>query len=267
MEIVVDEAVEQLTQQLRRHKARVRKEHVIRRRRQRGREFVTATPFLEQDDARDRRQELFQLLSPLLDNIREHAEYELKSLERENAIPVGELSVDDLVDEVILLAYDRFKLRPPDSLMETWVMSLLHERLNRFVEQEPPVSLTPNYETIATVKDEDFGLDIEDVNYWMSNLFEDDDDVRLEELVPDDAVALTLQDLDADEEKRRLTRLLSKLPKRQRQAIMLHETSGFEESEIATMLSIPESQVSILIGKARSTLRKHLANLTLGSDA
>ena len=266
LETVVDEVVKLLTQQLRRHKSRVRREHVIRRRRQRGREFVTATPFLEQDVARDRREEFFQLLSPLLDNIREHAAQELRSLERESAIPIGEYSVDDLVDEVIVLAYDRFKLRPPDALMETWLMSLLHERLDRFVEQEPPMSLTPPSIAAATGHEDDFGLDIEDVNYWMSTLFEEDDDVRLEELVPDDAVALTLQELDADEEKRRLTRLLNKLPKRQRQAIMLREASGFEESEIATMLSIPESKVSILLETARSTLRKHLANMSLGSE-
>lgn len=256
---VIDEVIDDLTRQLRRHKARVRKEHVLRRRRRRGRDFVTALSYLEQDVAQDRREEFFALLSPLLENVREHAEYELALLESENVVPIGEFSVDDLVDDVLLLAYDRFKLRPPESLLEAWLMGLLHERTNALTGQLPPLSLTPPAKLDAETTDDSNSLDLEDVNYWMSHVFDCDEPVGLEELLPDDHVASSLDKTDEETSYRKLRQFLNKLPRRQRQAIMLHEASGFEIPEIAKMLDVSDEQVEDLIDRAREALRKNLA--------
>jgi RNA polymerase sigma factor (sigma-70 family) len=261
---VIDEVIGDLTRQLRRHKARVRKEHVTRRRRQRCRDFVTAESYLAQDVKQDRRGEFFALLTPLLHSVKKHAEYELRVLEIEEAIPIGELIAEDLVDEVIQLAYDRYRLRPPESLLETWLMELLHERLTELSSVEPPVSLIAEPEVHINEDDEAATMDIEDVKYWMSHVFESDETVRFEELIPDDNVADSLAALAESEEQRNLekhlNKHLNKLPKRQRQAVMLHDASGFEVSEIAEMLQVTNEQAESLIDKARRTLRNNLAN-------
>lgn len=259
---VIDEVLDELIRQLRRHKAKVRKEHVTRRHRQRAVEFVTAEPFLKQDARDERRDDFFELLSPLLETVREHAAYELDFLETEGDLPIGELSVDDLVDEVLLLAYDRYKLRPPEFLMEAWLMGLLQERLNELSAQEPPLSLAQETEIAQPVDDVSHELDFEDVKYWMSHVMDSGETVGLEELIPDDTVADALQSIEESDQQHQLKRVLNKLPKRQRQAIMLHEASGFEIPEIANLLGVSESQVESMITKARNTLRRHLAQFT-----
>lgn len=257
---VIDEILDELTRQLRRHKAKVRKEHVTRRRRQRALEFAKAEPFLKQDVHDERRDDFFELLSPLLETVREHAAYELDILETEGDLPIGELSADDLVDEVLLLAYDRYRLRPPEFLMESWLMGLLQERLNELSAQEPPISLAPDAEVTLPEEQDADALDFEDVKYWMSHVMDFEDTVGLEELVPDEDVADTISDIEQKEEKQQLKQMLNKLPKRQRQAIMLHEASGFEVHEIASMLQMSDAEIERLIEKARATLHKHLGS-------
>lgn len=257
---VIDEVVDELTRQLRKHKARMRREHVTRRRREREQELATATPYLQQDVEQDRKEDFFDLLSPLLDSVREHAEYELDILEVEEVIPAGELTVDELVDEVILLAYDRFRLRPPESLMEVWLMELLQERLRELTPLEPPLSLANPSEVELDPDDDEDVLDFEDVKYWMSHAVGSNEFIGIEELVADEDEAKTLRTIEQEEEQRQLKQLLNKLPKCQRQAIMLHEASGFDMPEVARMLQVSESDIQQFIEKATRTLRKHLAS-------
>jgi DNA-directed RNA polymerase specialized sigma24 family protein/ribosome-associated translation inhibitor RaiA len=256
---VIDRVIDELTRQLRRHKSRVRKEHVLRRRQHRGRELVTALPYLERDISQDRREEFFTLLSPRIESVREHAQYELQALEEEGAIAVGELVVEELVDEVLLLAFDRFRLRPPDSLMEAWLMELLHERLTALAPHELPVSMLESDENAGEPADEGDQLGADDVNYWMTFLFEPEEEVRLEELVPDQEPLAAVSQPGSADQRRELRRLLARLPKRARQALMLHEASGFEIPEIAAMLRMDEGEVESLIEHARTSLRKNLA--------
>ncbi|TWU27637.1 HPF/RaiA family ribosome-associated protein [Bythopirellula polymerisocia] len=261
IEQVIDEVIDDLARQIRRHKARVRRDHLLRRRRKIRHELLSSSPFLEQDVQQQRQDDFFEMLSPLLETVRDHAAYELSLLELEELVPKAEFDVDELIDEVLLLAYDRFKLRPPDSLMEAWLLELLNERLNALISSEPPVSLTPYAEVPVSDEDEANALDLEDVNFWMSHVFERDDTVRLEELVPDEEVAVSLQGIEAEKQQKKLKELLDKLPKRQRQALMLHEASGFEIPEIANILQMPEDIVYPMIDQARSTLRRNLADL------
>jgi len=67
--------------------------------------------------------------------LRDHARRELRILELEGPIHPGEITVSDLVDEVLSLAWERFADRPRHLPLDLWLVDLLHEVVAQWMRQ------------------------------------------------------------------------------------------------------------------------------------
>ena len=121
--------MDKLRAEIRQHKERLRHEEVHHRRCRRERDFATAEPHLTALHHERDRDVFFDLLRPLLRNLRDHARRELIIAQLEGDILPGELTVSDLLDEVLLRAWDEWNDRPRTQRLDRWLVRLLHEIL------------------------------------------------------------------------------------------------------------------------------------------
>ena len=128
------------------------------------------------------REDFFRLLRPHLGFLRDYARREIRMLEREGSLHRGEVTVDDLLDQVLILAWERFADRPRRLSLDLWLTDLLQEALEQWIKQEhrPHVSLEAQGGRMS-VPDE---VPQEDEEEWWAELMGEEETLTLEDLIP-----------------------------------------------------------------------------------
>ena len=257
-EEAMDVAVDELLHKLRHHQDVIRKSKKNRRWRERVR-FDTVQPMIRRAAQEKRPDEFFELLKPCMAALRDHARRELEVLEIEQSVRPGEFSIDDIVDDVVMLAWQRFADRPSQAPLELWLLELLHERFDQIkadtqrtkTGSEMPVPQTPDDSLI----DEE---DPSERDFWLEQLYEVHDPPPYEELIPDPDLRDALEKLDEREREREIQKALVALPPRQRRTLELHALRGFAEEEIASVQDRGAHEVREDLQRAREALGHHL---------
>jgi len=251
---VLDNGADELVRQIHRHKAKVRKEHLFRRRQRQLEHENAAAVSLESDYNVRHPAAFFELFKPLLTAVQSHAARELRILELEEAIPAGEVTVDDLVDDVLVIAWESYGERPQNTPIDVWLIGILHERLAELQDCYGDIKLSSPVERASADEGADF--DPDDLHYWLSQALEPAEPVTLEDVLAGEESGDWLRRLEVNEQHERVLGYLQQLPKHERQAFMLSVMEGFEIREIAMALDRTEIQVAADIENARTTVRK-----------
>ncbi|HZW31087.1 MAG TPA: sigma factor-like helix-turn-helix DNA-binding protein [Isosphaeraceae bacterium] len=229
-----------LGEEIKRHKDRLRHEHLEQRKSRRREVLGAAGPLLQRDAELGRSQAFFELLRPLLGTLRDHARRELRIAELEGGLPTGQVTEDDLMDEVLLRAWRQFPHRPRWVALDLWLLGLLHQALGEWGEGVPPA---PAESTRRPGDEEE----------WFAPLFGEEEPLGWEDLLPADEDDPASR-LEAEEERERALALLSQLPLVQRRAFALRVLEGYEADDIAKIQGRPESEVLADIEAARRVL-------------
>ncbi len=229
-----------LGEEIKRFKDLLRHERLDRRKSRRREILSAAGPLLQRDAELGRREAFFEVLRPLLGTLREHARRELRIAELEGGLPRGHVTEDDLIDEVLVRAWQRFHHRPRWATLDLWLVGLLHQAL---VEWAAGVPAAPRERPPRPGDDEE----------WFAPLIGEEEPLGWEDLLPaDEGDPASL--LEADEERELALSLLSQLPPVQRRAFALRVLEGYEADEIAKIQGRPESEVLADIEAARRAL-------------
>ncbi|WP_026735380.1 HPF/RaiA family ribosome-associated protein [Fischerella sp. PCC 9605] len=246
----IDEVADTLAQEIRRHKEQIRHDDSYRRKRLRQKDFATASQFLEQDIRQQNKESFFELLRPILRNLRNHARRELIFAQIEGKLSPNEMTVSDLLDEAIVRAWERFDRRTPQQPLDQWIGGLMHEILDELETKEIlTISLDdPRFQVTS-------GWILENEPFWGSL-----DLLTLEDILPQHEVEEPWDALTLIEKERWLFAQLSKLPKLQRRALMLYLLEGWEIEEIAMLQNRPLEDVRKDIETAQDFLKNQLKN-------
>ena len=252
---VVTDVANTLASEIKRHKERFRNDFVFKRKTRERANLSAAGPPLQRDAKSGRREDFFHLLRPLLRFLRDHARREIRILELEGALHRGELTVPQLLDEVLNIAWQRFADRPKNMPLHLWLTDLIHEALDQWVKQEPRPHASLEDQGKETLPDEVPQVGEQD---WWAWLLGYDESWTLGDLIPGWDGTEIWERLEAEEQKDHLLSLIRKLPKLQRQAFLLHALEDYTIDEIAMLQNRPESQVKADIELARQTLKRKL---------
>jgi RNA polymerase sigma factor (sigma-70 family) len=295
----IDQVVDQLDAELRRHKRQLRGDAVACRRRRRDRDFAAAEPHLKSLHAGRDQEGFFDMLHPLMRELREHARRELIIAQLEGDIAPGQMTVGDLLDEVLLRAWERWNKRPASRPLDRWLVGLLHEVLDERGFR-PPDEPKPKRRRARSKSGAGVGAGTESGSRPESiyERLRDDDphaeepDVIPAEINPDSPYAaengwavennpawpfvdsLTRDDVlpsddaiepaDAaarEEERRTILDELKKFPADHRRAFVLHVLEGWEIEEIAAAQHRPRDAVRADIDAVRRALRRRLTKV------
>ena len=200
--------------------------------------------------AAGQRETFFELLRPALRSLREHARRELRLLEIEGSLPAGLYTPDDLVDEVLSLAWEQFEKRPQRMPLDLWLLSLMHDQVQRWAAEPRPVLLSEPVDAAAPAEEPE-----EDV--WAA-LLTGEEAPTLEEEIADRHVSVAGDGEPEPPIQGRLLELVGKLPPRQRQLLLLHVLEGYNTAELAMLFNSSERQVQAELQAARRRVRDWL---------
>lgn len=252
---VLDSLADTMAAEIKRHKELVRKDYVFKRKNRRREDLSAAGPLLSRDRKAGQQEDFFRLLRPLLGYLRDHARRELRMLELDGLLHRGEVTVNDVLDELITRAWDQFESRPPDMPLDLWLVDLLHDTFEGLIKQEwrPHLSL----EDKAGEKIPAEVPQVDDQEWWAWLLGYDDDEI-LEDEVPGRPGDRPDQPVEFEDEQEHVLKLVSQLPDPLRQTFVLYALEDYTPSEIAMIQDRPEDQVRADIGVARRILRERL---------
>ena len=163
--------------------------------------------------------------------------------------------MDDLLDQVMILAYERFKDRPRKVSLDLWLTDLVQDALEQWIKQEPRphVSLQERAEKFLPAE-----APQEDEEEWWSELMGEEETLTAGRLDPGPGGDGTLEESGGGGASDRLLASIAKLPPKRRQAFLLHALEGYATDEIAMLQDRPESEVKADIEAARKWLRDQL---------
>ncbi|HEV3116540.1 MAG TPA: sigma factor-like helix-turn-helix DNA-binding protein [Gemmataceae bacterium] len=260
-EVVLDLVADTLAVKIARHNKRVRIDNVRRRKARQRADLRAYAPLLRRDVENGRRADFFRLLRPLLGFLREHARHELRILELEGPLHRREVTVEDVLDEVLSLAWERFAKRPQHLPLDVWLTNLLHETLEQWIKQEPRPHVSLEETAEAAMPNDVPPMEArqeKEEKEWWDEMPPFEETPMLEDLIPDSAQTHAWDEGKTDDQQEQLWSLLAELPAVQRQAFMLHALEDFDTAEIAMLQDRPESDVKADIEAARRKLKEEL---------
>jgi RNA polymerase sigma factor (sigma-70 family) len=203
------------------------------------------------------REEFFAAVTRHLPAIYEWAQHQIASREAAGDLVQNELSVEDVVDALLLRAYREFVRNRPAEDMHDWLVALARKQLaadvkrlkswrERTVHTEVEVPETPPAEEASTLGDE------------ILDFYEPDEDLKLEDVIPDLSVPTPDQKLESRELARCVDRALEEMPHEWRRALLLRHVGGLTGATLARALRRSDDEARDMVEHAKALLRQHL---------
>jgi RNA polymerase sigma factor (sigma-70 family) len=204
-----------------------------------------------------RRASFLAAVSQHLSRLYEFVRHELEYRSALGDVRPNELTPEDVVDAAILRAYSHFvKGKAPHNL-GPWLMRLALERLalevaqrraedERTVHIEEDVPETPPNEYVSTLGDE------------ILDFYEPEEDLKLEDLVPDPRAPSPEREAENAEARRRVRHALAAMPRTWRRALLLSHIEGLSPAELAPAFGRSESDMKHVLERARERVRRKL---------
>lgn len=199
----------------------------------------------------------FSLISQHLNKLYDLVRKELASSKAEGDLMSGELTAEDIVDEVLLTAYRQFAKGPRERRIGDWLMKLAKERLaaetgrlrsehRRTVHTEEDIPETPPKEEVSTLGDE------------ILDFYEPDEDLKLEDIIPDISVPSPEEEAEREELRLCVSFAFSGMPRQWRQALLLRHEEGLDTAELAKAMGKPVPEIQRILEHARFYLQEKL---------
>jgi RNA polymerase sigma factor (sigma-70 family) len=173
-------------------------------------------------------------------------------------VVAGELTLEDVVDAVMLRAWSEFAAEPKRRRSAGWWIRLATEQLDaeaarlsaerestRHFEEDVPE--TPPQEQVTTLGEE--------ILYF----YQPDEDLKLEDLVPDMEIESPELMAESDEVRDRVRAALAEMPAEWRRALLLHLTEDLGPAELADALGRSKDEIASILDRAREQIRGRLA--------
>jgi ribosomal subunit interface protein len=260
----IREAFSELERQLDKHKAFLRQEHLWRRpaRCAQLRQEGHPAPGTLTADAPEIYLTVIQThLKKLYNFVRR----ELASRQAAGDLRPGELTLEDVVDAVVLQGAREFASRPPHLAVDRWLLQLalayIAKECKRLKAEragalhiEAPARPDPARE-VPTLRFDD----------EMYEFYQPDEKLRLEDLVPDPYVLTPEQVIDSLPLQRYINQTLAQLPQAWRTAFVLHHIEDLTIPEVAQLTGTNAEEVERALLQAREFLRQKLLEADLAA--
>jgi DNA-directed RNA polymerase specialized sigma24 family protein/ribosome-associated translation inhibitor RaiA len=252
----IDTVVDKLVAEVRRHKDVIRHEDQYRRKQRRKELSHHAATVLQPAVSKPDKETFFNLLSPVMARLEDHARHELLVAELQGRIGREQVTATDLLDETILHAWEQFSQKEQTEPLEIWLTRLLHDVLD---EQVGPMQAThslyeqaaiedPGGEAVASAASDDIPIREE----FLSLTFE--------QILPDDEGAEPWRQVAAVDQAKWALAQLGTVSAQQRRAFTLHLLEGWEPDEIAMVQGRTVEEVRTDIEAVRQMLRDRLGS-------
>jgi RNA polymerase sigma factor (sigma-70 family) len=234
---------------------------LIADRERRGKELSKREGRLGKLAAEQKKEEFFQQITPLLQSLKAYIKRRLRVAYLTLQIRKPVYTSNDIVDEVILKAYDNYGQKPKALTLEEWLYQLANERLERYFRKRKATEAQASLESLEqselrTLEEIPFTADA-DGEPWFP---EDLDDSEIPE--PDFTQPVSENDpekqLERKEEVQRMLRALSGVPEQDRIVFELFAVEGFPKEVVARIVKMSPTDVRRIAERVRDRVRREI---------
>jgi DNA-directed RNA polymerase specialized sigma24 family protein len=198
-------------------------------------------PILGQCRQEGRSDVFFSWLAPAVASLAAHVRRELRIRELESGLGTGQIVPADVLNEVFVRAYDEFERRPGKLPLDLWLLQLAEEVLEQSSRTLAEESLDEQVRKPSTEARESSR---DSWTEWATS----SETIELGELLPGMPAADKWDTLDLETKKVQTDRMLARVPRQQRQALILNTVYGFSPAELADFQNRSEEDVLADVG-------------------
>jgi RNA polymerase sigma factor (sigma-70 family) len=203
-----------------------------------------------------KKQEFFDRVIPLLQPLKDYIQRRLRIayLERQIRVPVS--TSGDILDEVVLRAYENYDHKPPDLTLEQWLYQIANEKVDRYIQKRRRTEARRRSLETLTQKElrtleEPVTADAEGEVLLVEDL--DDPEYRRNEFVsPAKTDSTPEEELERAEEAEQMLQALAHVPEQDRLVFQLSAIEGFPEKAVAAICKISPDQVPRIVERVRT---------------
>ncbi len=247
---VIREVFSEIERQAQRHKSKLKNEHLWKRKVRRKKLAEIAPAAGRRADQSGTQTHTparwFEQIRPWLDDLHSFAVHEITYLQATNDLRPDDILPDELVDAVIVSAYEKQHEKPQDLSTRAWLhqlaIDLLDQEVSLSQKRRKAISLE------STIEDEDIDTDIYE-------FYQPDEVLKLEDLISVPDRLPTAEAERARERQIKEQRGIARLPKTWRRAALLHHTAGFPVETVAAIMRLENAMVQELLDITARFLR------------
>lgn len=210
---------------------------------------------MNEDQQRD---QFFKTIEPHLDNLNQFVRGEIEYQLATGDLKTEELTSEDVVDGVMLQAFEEYQKNPPKLPLDRWLVMLamkyirneirqLRQDREEFVHLEEDIPETPREEEVVTLGEETL------------DFYQPDEDLQMEDVVADPTAETPEQIAESHEALQQFVgQSLAELPRAWRDAFVFTRVQGFSTAEIAEIFDQPEKKIKQNLQQAENALKKKL---------
>jgi RNA polymerase sigma factor (sigma-70 family) len=217
--------------------------------------------------SQEEKDEFFQQIIPLLQPLRSYIKRRLRVAYLSQQIRTPAVSSGDILDELVLKAYENFNRKPKDLTLEEWLYRLANEEVDRYVSKRGSAEKrrksleTLTQKELRTLEEMPITADA-DGEVWFPEELDDSEIQPLEFDAPafDDTPE---QQLERREQILQVIRALAKLSDLERTVFDLYVVEGFSKEAVANIARVPADEVPSIA----ETVKEHIRQaITAGKE-
>lgn len=179
-----------------------------------------------------------------------HARNDIKIHALEGTLSPGQVEPADIVNEVVVLAWENFQKKKKDLPLELWLFHLLHEILGRAAQNGQFVSLDQRF----PLADIDSTAEPD----WFAEVLGYQEELTLAELLPDYDQTGVWEQLDELDRNLHFNNVLQQFPSYQRQAYLLNALNEYSPKDVAGIQDRDVKKVEDDISKSTEATRDYM---------
>ncbi|MFO7908205.1 MAG: RNA polymerase sigma factor [Planctomycetota bacterium] len=210
----------------------------------------SVVPILEQCRRNGRSDVFCTWLAPVVATLDKHVRHELRTREAESDGAITQVTSNDVLDEVLVRAYDQFDRRPQNLSLDLWLVQLAQEVLDESCRTLAEQSLDEQVPKPTT----------EPREAWRDRWTEwstVSETMEMGDMLPTVPGIEAWDALDLETKKTETDRMLSRLPRDERQALVLNTVYGFPVAEVADFQGRSQDDVRAAIQGGRYSLERY----------
>ncbi len=237
---VISKTFSELDRQAQKHKSRLKKEYLWKRvsRRKKLKSKVLDAQLVGNQPVMTRSESWFDSIKPHLDDLYHFAVHEITYLQAVGDLVADDMLPDELVDAVIVSAFERQNEKPENLETKAWLYQLAVDILEKEIEESRQRRKAISLQTV--IPDEDI-----DTNIY--EFYQPDEVLKVEDLLGVSANIPEVEKSQAMAEQALAQPAMTNLPRNWRRAAMLHHALGFSTAEVASIMRMEQAMVDDLL--------------------
>jgi RNA polymerase sigma factor (sigma-70 family) len=231
----------------------------VRRRERQGKALQEKEADFRTLASQEKKQEFFKQIIPLLSPLKTYIDRRLRIAELTLLVRTPIYTSGDILDGVVLQAYEAFDKRPDNLSLEEWLYRLTHHALDKYLhERQSAEARRDSIETLQrkelrTLEEQPITADVEGETWLPEDL--DDSEFPVREFDPPVDTGDPEKEMEQREQVLQILQALSQVPEPERILFELLALQGFSKEEVGRIYNVSPDEIQRIVDRVRVQVR------------